>query len=482
MKKIVFFKGKGEDYLADCIFHGLIENNYFVISNVDMSYMFDDYSNKSNLYGKGFNLFASLEQSKKSNYVVMSNHEIATLDSNLIEFYIFASIHRENNLFFPLYNNLNKDKIRVIDGEDEAIFWVDYSKLTIPVFKRELNIKISENIFPISFAVPSKIISTNEINKSKPYGTVIPGNLGTYIFNDEKLYNKDYEDSVFGVTMKKGGWDCFRHHEIIANNCFPYFVEIEKCPSYTLFNFNKPHIFKVNECKFEGMDYSENVNYIKSNLLDTETLVEYILDPYKVSINPNIHQMNVDFIKNKHEFMCRGGEGQSIDIFEHLPTIKKYAEKCTHITEMGVRSVVSTWSFLAGLLDNTNYNRMVSYDIEFHPNLVELIENASCLYPAIRYDFILKDVLKTEIEETDLLFLDTWHVYEQVRDELKLHASKVRKYIMFHDTTSYEFKGEGHGRTGIWPAIQEFLDSHSEWKIKERYTNNNGLTIIERVC
>ncbi len=33
------------------------------------------------------------------------------------------------------------------------------------------------------------------------------------------------------------------------------------------------------------------------------------------------------------------------DINEHLPTLKRYAEKCDHITEMGVRSVVSTWAF-----------------------------------------------------------------------------------------------------------------------------------------
>lgn len=36
------------------------------------------------------------------------------------------------------------------------------------------------------------------------------------------------------------------------------------------------------------------------------------------------------------------------DINEHLPTLKKYAEECDHITEMGVRGIVSTYALLMG--------------------------------------------------------------------------------------------------------------------------------------
>jgi hypothetical protein len=34
---------------------------------------------------------------------------------------------------------------------------------------------------------------------------------------------------------------------------------------------------------------------------------------------------------------------------------------------------------------------------------------------------------------------------------------------------------------GLWPAIEEFLKEHPEWRIEKRYTNNNGLTILTRV-
>jgi len=49
----------------------------------------------------------------------------------------------------------------------------------------------------------------------------------------------------------------------------------------------------------------------------------------------------------------------SSDINEHLPTIIKYGQECDHITEMGVRSVLSTWGWLA----SNPKNGLVSYDL-----------------------------------------------------------------------------------------------------------------------
>jgi hypothetical protein len=35
--------------------------------------------------------------------------------------------------------------------------------------------------------------------------------------------------------------------------------------------------------------------------------------------------------------------------------------------------------------------------------------------------------------------------------------------------------------TGLWPAIEEFLENNrNEWTLLARYTNNNGLTILKR--
>ena len=35
-------------------------------------------------------------------------------------------------------------------------------------------------------------------------------------------------------------------------------------------------------------------------------------------------------------------------------------------------------------------------------------------------------------------------------------------------------------KKGLWPAVVEFLQEHREWDLKERFTNNNGLTVLYR--
>jgi hypothetical protein len=49
-----------------------------------------------------------------------------------------------------------------------------------------------------------------------------------------------------------------------------------------------------------------------------------------------------------------------------------------------------------------------------------------------------------EIEETDLLFIDTCDIYGQLQQELRLHAAKVRKYLVL---TGYDHV-RGEGRVG----------------------------------
>lgn len=162
------------------------------------------------------------------------------------------------------------------------------------------------------------------------------------------------------------------------------------------------------------------------------------------------------------------------DINEHLPTLANYASECEHITEMGVRYIVSTYALLMG-----KPKKMISYDIHM------------CNWEPVRdlvkedtdFQFLVGNTLEIEIEPTDLLFIDTLHNYTQLTKELELHAKKVSKYIIFHDTTSFETVGEsytGKPEKGIWLAIQEFLQRNPQWVLKERFTNNNGLTIIEK--
>ena len=160
------------------------------------------------------------------------------------------------------------------------------------------------------------------------------------------------------------------------------------------------------------------------------------------------------------------------DIHEHLPVLSKLTSECKHVTELGVGWAQSTRAFLRH--DVTLH----SYEYAPQPGIIDFFTEARKAGRDVHLH--INDTRKVEIEENDLLFVDSLHIYEQVQEELRLHADKARKYIVFHDTTTYADNGEFGGR-GIWPAIQEFVDSHPEWHLIERRANNNGLTTLIRV-
>lgn len=187
------------------------------------------------------------------------------------------------------------------------------------------------------------------------------------------------------------------------------------------------------------------------------------------------------------------------DIYKHIETLAKYATDCEHITEFGVRTAVSTWGFMKGLTENLmQKKKLVSVDLDYHPNIekVKVVAKQS----GIDFTFIQGNDIKVNIEPTDLLFIDSWHVYGHLKRELETHAHKVKKYIILHDTTvdgkygsSLRLKTDinkeqilsGYPREeitkGLWPAVEEFLEKNKgEWMLYEKFNCNNGLTILKR--
>ena len=181
--------------------------------------------------------------------------------------------------------------------------------------------------------------------------------------------------------------------------------------------------------------------------------------------------MTTDLLKNEYESAIRNDS----DINEHLEVLKELADECAHVTEMGTRTGISTRAFL-----NSDVI-LRAYDLSLDSGVNGLFEHAKNSGKDVSY--VESNVLDIEIEETDLLFIDTLHTFDQLKTELFLHSPKVKKYIILHDTTSYEWEGEmvnGVSQKGLWPAVEDFLNLNSNWFILERFGNNNGLTILKR--
>jgi len=200
----------------------------------------------------------------------------------------------------------------------------------------------------------------------------------------------------------------------------------------------------------------------------------------------------MSLVEINYNFKCN----QKSDINEHLPTLCELARECDSVIELGVRGVVSSWAFAMGLPEGS---RMFMNDLE-PCNATPLIRAAKN-EKNIDATFVKGSDLEIDLPEpADLVFIDTWHIYGQLKRELARYEPLAKKYIVMHDTTVDEWEGETirlgwnaeeqskqtgwpveEITKGLWPAVDEFLrKNEGKWELKKRYFNNNGLTILER--
>ena len=188
------------------------------------------------------------------------------------------------------------------------------------------------------------------------------------------------------------------------------------------------------------------------------------------------------------------------DINEHLGVLSTYASKCESIFETGVRGVVSSWALLHGLSKNSKDSKSIFLNDIVDVNIDSISKVASKL--SINFKFKKMSNLDLEFdpdESFDLTFIDTLHVYGQLKRELNKFAILTNKYLILHDTTidgefgevnRYNFDAEKISKetnipinellVGLWPAVVEFIDENPEWEILHRFTHNNGLTILKK--
>lgn len=155
------------------------------------------------------------------------------------------------------------------------------------------------------------------------------------------------------------------------------------------------------------------------------------------------------------------------DIQQHLPRLRREARGT--VLELGVRGGSSTVALLAGLEERGG--TLWSVDVD---------PASAGVFPShAQWRFVLADSRDERQvagaglpDELDVLFIDTIHTYEQVRDELAVWGDKVVEggVILFHDTDSYpsirraisdwcksrsvpfEFRGGSNGLGAAYPG------------------------------
>ena len=174
-----------------------------------------------------------------------------------------------------------------------------------------------------------------------------------------------------------------------------------------------------------------------------------------------LDQLKADFLALKIKPTSWLGDSPS-----RFDTYTRYASQVDTIVEFGVYTGLSTAAFLMG-----KPKKLISYDIT-DDNLTVLPElQKAALEQQTDFRFIIGNSLEVSIEDTDLLFIDTVHKRKHTTAELERHADKVKKFIVFHDTTEWP---------GVFEAATEFLLKNQQWHIIEHCNKNSGLLVIKR--
>ena len=169
--------------------------------------------------------------------------------------------------------------------------------------------------------------------------------------------------------------------------------------------------------------------------------------------------MASDLLEHEYQFHREADNDFNI----HMPMLRGLAERCNRVTEMGVRTGIST----RALLPVSKWLR--SYDLYIDPYVENLFEEARRIGHDAQY--IKANTLSLEIEETDMLFIDTDHTYQQLSSELMLHGEKVKKWLVFHDT------GEPYAGVML-PAIMEYMAHHPRWRVLYHTRELHGFTVL----
>jgi hypothetical protein len=291
VKILYVASGRGEDYQRDVLFHGL--RTALGADAVDVNRIASLYEQpehiKSDMYGRGYTLYGTLPD------IEVDREDIsAKLRRRYFDLVIYGSIHRCTTYLEDVRRQYPVTHIAYVDGEDTtAINWTLLGRGIY--FKRELQHPILPVLSPIHFAVPSvKFISDTDFEdnlnrKTRAVAPCDPRDRSTYVFQTEGAYYQQYRESFFGVTTRKAGWDCMRHHEIVSQGTAPLFMGLEACPIWTIHRLPREQLLQLRElyerdpemaspatrASYAGL-MREVFSYYKRTFT-TEALAEYVL-------------------------------------------------------------------------------------------------------------------------------------------------------------------------------------------------------------
>lgn len=250
------------DFMSDSLFHGLRSlMGEDVVDGIKIDYMYNNFSSDdlNKFWGKGFTLTKKLKdlnidrtdletkiKTKYFDYVIYG----ASFRSYALNFLqLVASVYPPNRLVFVNGNDLDRNGLQP-------------TLINIPGIHFLRERLINDHTFPITFSIPKEIIVDSVPEKKQNIMPLIPGVPKTYIYSDETSYFGAYQQSLFGLTWKKAGWDCLRHYEILSQGCLPLFLDIHHMPYTLMKTYPRDKAEKLLDLAIKINGYTKSMNFI----------------------------------------------------------------------------------------------------------------------------------------------------------------------------------------------------------------------------
>lgn len=280
MLKILFFTHPYQDYLADSLLHGFKSLNEVVVYDYPRkNILYKDGKNDQGITGNGMTLYYLLDEDKINRFDLFYpllfkkfNPKYDQWFNKKYDLVIFSNISNQFGYFIQFLPFLDKHNTLIFDGEDSPaiypyygffwrrpLFWfLPRAHKRFKYFKREWTpdskffryfkiipkplLKLLpelKNLHKISFSIPEEKIIKSLPVKIKLFtkhivdeevASNVEGSFTKYAFENEDEYYRDLQESKFGITTKRSGWDCLRHYEIAANGAVICFRELDKKP------------------------------------------------------------------------------------------------------------------------------------------------------------------------------------------------------------------------------------------------------------
>jgi hypothetical protein len=120
--------------------------------------------------------------------------------------------------------------------------------------------------------------------REKAISNIVPGR--PYSFDSQNDYYREYEISSYAISHKKGGWDCFRHIEILMNGAIPLMPDALEIPKYSMVHYPKRTLQRTSEMaqgtiRIPSFSTRANLKKFFNENLTSVSMVSYMLQSAK---------------------------------------------------------------------------------------------------------------------------------------------------------------------------------------------------------